>query len=755
MEQQEKLPDFIKYLEQGIKDKHVEISDDEKRITYTYQNKSRNLTNPEEKVQADIFLRLIYDYGYLPEQIEQFKSVTTGAETREADIIVYEDKTRTKPKIVIECKKQEVSEGEYRQAINQAFSYAHAMAGTIKYIWVTSGILNEFYLFDKESETKESLTDIPRYGEDKVAPYKYVKGGGMREYIDYKTGEKKIQKFEDIKTVSEVELTRIFKQAHDALWAGGQLNPSEAFDELDKLIFCKIWDEKYKLDGDKKEERAEDSGDIYLFQVITTELTKEDRDLKLPPDYRTNKELAERVKFIYSKGKAFDKEVFKDDIRLSDARIRTVVTYLQGINLSETDLDSKGRAFEAFMGSFFRGDFGQYFTPRPIVDFIVKTLNIENTSRVLDTSCGSGGFLLHALDKVRQQADSKYNKNTPKGYNSWFNHWHKFAESNLFGIEINEQIARTAKMNMIIHDDGHTNVIASDGLIDLSTMRATSHNNEFKENSMDFVITNPPFGSTVRKSEKGYLKNFTLGRKTEDWLSIKVKKTEDNTRDTQSTEILFIERCYHFLKENGFLAIVIPDGVLTNGTAQYVRDQVEEWFRVVAVVSMPQTAFAANGAGVKSSVLFLRKWENKVSEKYTKLKIDAQISAKSQFNYESEYKWLEKEKAEVIKKHIGFINRTGLDIIKEIEKTEDFIIWKKEIQDEYNQKITDLKEAVTEAYKIELKAKLKEKNLNYPIFMAIAENIGYDATGKPTDINELEEIGEHLKDFIKNIEGKK
>jgi type I restriction enzyme M protein len=146
--------------------------------------------------------------------------------------------------------------------------------------------------------------------------------------------------------------------------------------------------------------------------------------------------------------------------------LQTVVGYLAGTNLHETDLDSKGRAFETFMTGFFRGEFGQYFTPRKIVQFIVDALPINNDSVVLDTSCGSGGFLLHVLDKIRKQADEYHTKGTRPHWH----YWHDFAECNLFGIEISEAIARTAKMNMIIHDDGHTNVIAFDGLEDVSKL---------------------------------------------------------------------------------------------------------------------------------------------------------------------------------------------------------------------------------------------------------------------------------------------
>jgi len=169
-------------------------------------------------------------------------------------------------------------------------------------------------------------------------------------------------------------------------------------------------------------------------------------------------------------------------------------------------------------------------------------------------------------------------------------------------IEINEQIARTAKMNMIIHDDGHTNVIASDGLLNSDVMIAKSGNQGFKYNSFDFIITNPPFGSSVKLTEKAYLKNYSLGNKDTSWLDLKNSGVKN--RANQSTEVLFLEQCHYFLKEGGYIAVVIPDGILTNSSIQYVRDEIEEWYRIIAVVSMPQTAFAHTGAGVKSSVLF-------------------------------------------------------------------------------------------------------------------------------------------------------
>jgi len=414
---------------------------------------------------------------------------------------------------------------------------------------------------------------------------------------------------------------------------------------------------------------------------------------------------------------------------------------LEGVNLSKTDLDSKGKAFETFMGSYFRGDFGQYFTPRNIVKFIVSALPIKNDSKVLDTSCGSGGFLLYALDKVRHEAGEYFDEESVEHYRFW----HNFAEKKLFGIEINEQIARTAKMNMIIHDDGHTNVVAADGLLSDKSIQEKTGNKHFKYGTFDFIITNPPFGSSVKQTEKAYLHQYNFGHKEVSWLDTKNSGVKD--RANQSTEVLFIEQAYNYLKEGGFLAIVIPDGILTNSSLQYVRDQIEEWYRIVAVVSMPQTAFSHTGAGVKSSVMFLRKLSKKRSEQIANTKESIQNRIKTEQNYIQQVEKLEKEKKQIIKEHKGFENTTGETDKKAIEKTQAFKDWKKEISDFYNQKINDLKDELNDLY---IEAKQKELH-DYQIFMAIAEDIGYDATGKPTGNNELEVIEKELKRFIDYI----
>ncbi len=716
----------------GIEKGLIKFDEEKNFITYIHQNKKRSYNNPEEKVQAETFLSLVLNYGYPVNRIQQFVSVQMGSETKEADIIVYGDDECEYTYILVECKKEEITDQQFKIAVDQAYSYCVAEGG--KYVWTTSKIINEYYEVPKERpRSRISIPDIPQFGVNKLAPYKYVKGGFLQSEGDDEVinlvsepDPNTKQKFFDLEVVSENELTKIFIQAHQALWGGGERNPSEAFDELDKLIFCKIWDEKH----------PRKIGQPYEFQLF--------RDEK-PED------LLDRVKKIYAVGEKEAPEVFTDGIKLTANETLTIVKYFQRINLNKTDLDSKGKAFETFMGSFFRGDFGQYFTPRPIVKFIVDCLPITHKSRVLDTSCGSGGFLLHALDKVREQADHFYNiKQEPVQHKE---HWHNFAEKNLFGIEINTQIARTAKMNMIIHDDGHTNVIASDGLLSDVAMQTKSGNKQFIYGTFDFIITNPPFGSSIKQTEKAYMNQYNLAIKEVDWLNT-TASGKAALRDSQSTEVLFMEQCHKFLTEQGYLAVVIPDGILTNSSLQYVRDNIEEMYRIVAVVSMPQTAFSATGAGVKSSVLFLRKHKDKQTEKISnkKTKLKEQVKADSKFIATVEM-W-EKEKIAAIKtledeakkKLSSLLGRSGGAANKK-EITEMIQAEKSAVQSAFTDKVNLFKEELTEKYFLAKQTVLDD----YPIFMAIAEDIGYDATGRNTNNNELTEIGIELAKFITHI----
>lgn len=728
----------------------ISFNADNTRITYTNRSKTYNFKDPEETIRAETFVQLVEVYGYAPERMDIEVRVPRRTPNDLADIVIYSDDALTTAYIVVECKKETVTDAEYKQAIEQGFGNSNSLKAS--FLWITSKTLNNYYdvaNFGGMEREKNQLADIPRFGKKEVGKARFYKGGVNED------GEKAF----DIGEIAESELTRLFAQAHQALWGGGRRNPSEAFDELDKLIFCKIRDEK----------RDRKKGTPYDFQVFTKE----------KPEV-----LQERIQKIYEEGRAADPEVFRDDIRLDPKELETIVGYLAKINLSDTDLDSKGRAFESFMGSFFRGEFGQYFTPRPVVDFIVDVLPIEKDDFVLDPSCGSSGFLLHILNKIRQQADDFYDINTEE--RKHYQYWHDFAEHKLYGIEINDQIARTAKMNMILHDDGHTNVLAHDGLEPIEKIQSYALANKskgylnFQANHFQHIATNPPFGSVIKAKEKSYIGDYDLGKKHFDWIFTKLNNVKtDDERDSQKSEILFIEQCYKFLKPGGFLAIVLPDGILTNSSLQFVRDWIEEHFRIVAVVSLPQTAFTHTGAGVKSSVLFARKYDRKQTIAIRSLKKGIQDSLYNEARYGDEFTRLFADKADEIKKGDGFIRESSESLvnhlealrnqgtltkaeekqliqqtnekIKEYQKTETYKIWKQEVADKYNEQIEAVKEALNDEYL----EKVREKATNYPIFMAIAEDIGYDATGRETRNNELTKIGAQLKEFIGAIiEGK-
>jgi type I restriction enzyme M protein len=326
--------------------------------------------------------------------------------------------------------------------------------------------------------------------------------------------------------------------------------------------------------------------------------------------------LAARVKAMYAEEMKREPDVFKEPIKVDDGTLKMCVSHLEAINFNKTDLDTKGVAFEQFLDGFFKGDFGQYFTPREIIQFAVEMLKPTADDYVLDPACGSGGFLLYAMDYVRHEAEKLYDDDDETGR---FRHWHDFARDRLFGIEINDEISRVAKMNMILHDDGHTNIVGFDALDRFEKLR--DQKRKLAPDGFDLILTNPPFGAMVKETEKGkaYMEGWELlrfigkgeqsegsaGEMTSDF---KAGKKSLKARTSIKTEILFCERVWNFLKPGtGRAAIVLPDGILTNSSLQGVRDWILAHFQLLAVVSLPQEAFQHSGAGVKASLIFVRK----------------------------------------------------------------------------------------------------------------------------------------------------
>jgi len=577
------------YIAVGQDKKLIEIGADGK-VKYIAQNKRYDFRGPEEKVRASFYVELVEKYKYPPNQLELEVIVPRRKPEDKADIVVYEDEERKRPYIVVECKRDGISKAEINQAVEQAFGnanslrakYAILVAGNVRVAFDVAG-------FKPSEREKNIIADIPiRYG--KVIQYKYKKGDP-----DWDPSE-----------ADRNEVLAKFQQCHDILWEGGKRNPAEAFDEMSKLMFCKIHDERF----------ITKIGEYYKFQIGTHEIIRE---------------VTDRVKGIYRDAQDREPGVFTEPIKAEDPLIYSVVEILQGVSLSKTDLDAKGVAFEHFLGKIFRGEMGQYFTPRTIVEFMVDMLNPGDSDCVIDPACGSGGFLLYAFDRVRQDVEKKLDPADAR------DRWKDFGLYGLFGIEINSQLARVAMMNMIIHEDGHSNIENNDALGDSSKFYPRR---DIRLGKYTILMTNPPFGAAVKDREKDYLRKYELGGKNK-W------------RRRQNTEILFLERCLDFLRPGGKMGIVLPDGIVTNSSLQYVRDFITERAKILAVISLPQTAFTHYGAGVKASLLFLRK----------------------------------KQDGEFLPE-------------------------------------------------------------NYPIFMSIADHIGYDATGRP-DKNEFPEILESYRKFLK------
>lgn len=584
----------------GEKGGLLKVSGD--KVEYIWIKKVYKITNPEELIRASYYTELIIKYKYPKTKIDLEVIVPRRKPEDKADIVVYKDEEKKKPYIIVECKRDGISQSEIKQAIEQSFGNANSL-GARYAILVAGNIRIAFDVanFPPMEREKNIIADIPiRYG--KIIKFKYKKGES-----DW-----------DLKEVSRDELLNKFKQCHDTLWEGGKRNPAEAFDEMSKLMFCKIHDERFLTT----------KGNYYAFQVGTHE---------------TLAEVAERVVKIYNDAQIIDPDVFMDPIKAEYPIIHSVVEILQGISLSKTDLDAKGVAFEHFLGAVFRGEMGQYFTPRTIVEFMVQFLKPNIHDLVIDPACGSGGFLIYTLDKVKKDLESGLEPQDAR------DRWKDFALKQVYGIEINSQLARVSMMNMIIHEDGHTNIENGDAL---DNPQKFSPKRDIQKEKYTLLLTNPPFGAVVKEIERPYVKNYLLGGKNQ-------------KRKNQNTEILFIERCIEFLKPGGRMGIVLPDSILTNLSLQYVRNFCIEKTQILGVVSLPLSAFTHYGAGVKASLVFLRKYsENeKIKKGYPIF-----MAIAGHIGYDTTGRPDENEFPEILEswkdfkenKRVGFINESPL-----------------------------------------------------------------------------------------------
>lgn len=529
-------------IKEGLQKEIIKVSGD--KITYP-NGKEYNFKDPEEKVRAKVFIELVVKYKYALKRLDTEVLGPRREPKLPADIVVYEDDDLEKAFIVVETKAIATNK-EIDTAKREGLGNANLL--NAKFLLVVCD--QEKFSFDvnKKPALKKLdnsiIADVPvAYG--RVPEYKYKKGDDKW----------------DLRKVGYGELSNKFQLCHDDIWEGGKRDPATAFDEISKVLLSKIYDERF----------TSNEG-YYKFQIGTNE---------------TISDVAKRIRELYKFVQDKEPEVFRGRIEIPDYVIFRLVEILQDVSLIKTDLDAKGRAFEHFLGRLFRGEYGQYFTPRQVVEFMVSMSEPTEKDTVLDPACGSGGFLLYTWMYIKEKIKQSYKGDTETI--RWIDF--SFSHKQLYGVEINDRIARVAMMDMAIHEDGHSNIDCNDALLDYKEFDPKK---EIKKERFDLILTNPPFGAVVKNED--ILKSYNLGK----------------NRKTQRTEILFLERCLDLLKSGGKLGIVIPNSILSNPSESYVRQFIKDHYDILAIIGTPFETFRSAGANVRSSLLFLRKKDTKI-----------------------------------------------------------------------------------------------------------------------------------------------
>ena len=693
------------------------------------------VTKPEEIVRQKYICRLVDSYGYSLDQMAQEIQVTNsqrGQGAARADIVIWrskEEKAKGKNAlIVVECKAESVTihEEDYFQGYNYA-SWAGA----------------DFFVTTNLKETRV---------------FRVVKGKlpkGLEEIADIPTAEKaksskEIEKLlQQTKAFTRDEFSKLLFKCHNIIRNNDKLSPEAAFDEISKILFIKIRYERdntgtqiFSLDNFKK---ARESYNTY-------------KSKDAPEFYQM---LFEQTKQDFANDHLFEPN---DIIKIRENSFEQIVKELEIYNLSTTSDDVKGIAFEKFLGRTFRGELGQFFTPRTIVDFMVKVLDPQEGEYVCDPCCGSGGFLIDAFEYVRakiekdieqqkniikkqfytdaydalpenekEEVDAKVSDvfgvlNRELDINNAEGRLRSLSFDCIYGTDANPRMARTAKMNMIMHGDGHGGVHHHDGLLNV---------NGIFENRFDIILTNPPFGAHVDKSlliteadrftdqQKidAYVKRYGQAylealKQVNDHIGEPLLSLYETGKMSGLTEVLFIERCLNLLKPDGRMGIVLPEGVLNNTNLQKIRDFVESKAKILLVVSIPQDVFIASGATVKPSLLFFKKFTEEELAQYKAIQVAAQTEA------EKPYK---KELAEIASK----LAKRGKDAPSKEEK--------KQLQSRQKE--------IQAAIETETKKLVKER-FDYQIPIAEVQKAGISTTGAPIE-NELEPLEQEFTAYRK------
>ena len=703
----------------------MELQIKNNKIFAPLKNKELILT-PEERVRQEYICRLVNHYGYDLAQMEQELQVNNsnrGQGKARADIVVWKSASAKSNEdaaaIVVECKAEHITirEDDYFQGYNYA-----AWAGAD--FFVTTN-LKETRVFKvnkgKLPKRLEEIVDIPK-AEDLTNAKK------LKELLS------------QTKAFTRDEFSKLLFKCHNIIRNNDKLSPEAAFDEISKVLFIKI---RYERDNTGTQLFSEEE-----FKKLREAYDKTKSKLSLP----FYQQLFERTKEDYVKDDLFEPN---DTIKIKEASFEAIVKELEVYNLSRTADDIKGIAFEKFLGKTFRGELGQFFTPRTIVDFMVALLDPEEGEIICDPCCGSGGFLIKAFEYVREKIENDIQRVKDRIKIEVFNEEYEngtdgdraiidelvdqyfsvlnmeldtkedgrlkdLSHNCIFGTDANPRMARTAKMNMIMHGDGHGGVHHHDGLLNV---------NGIFENRFDVILTNPPFGSRVEKSlkiteadkftDEAKIKHYTE-RYGEEYVAAleqvngnvgkSVLSLYDSGQLSGLTEVLFIERCLRLLKPGGRLGIVLPEGVLNNTQLQSVRGLFEGMAKIVLITSIPQDVFMASGATVKPSLMFFKKFTAEEATQYD------QANAKAYEQVTTKY-------------------------AEQIAELTSFIEDKKSPRSEIKVKKAKLKVLETQIAE-EVKSIVKQL-FDYQIPIAQVQKAGITTTGAECE-NELEEL---LKEY--------
>ena len=539
----------------------LEHTEDEKLFDYITKSEIQN-TPENREAKVVIEERLHKEYGYdIDQMLPEFRVQKGSTLIGPADVVIFNDsKAKTQDNIfaIVECKRKDRSDG-----IEQLKTYLAGVESAQYGIWFNGDDIVYIRRLKKAPHWKLTY-NIPRKGEPLGLPRK-----------------------DSLKPATE--LVKVFESCHNHIYVNDGHLKDQVFNEMLKILFIKLMDEK-----------------DYTSQICKFGITEKEFD---EIQEGNENEFKERIEKLLLLAKSQHKDIFSKDetINLKLSTLAFVVGQLQNYDLSHSSRDIKGLAFQKFVYAHQRGDRGEFFTPDPIIDLAVKIISPNMNQVVMDPACGTGGFLVASMKHVENNLRGVIKD--PVDYEKAKTN---FALKNLIGIDFNPALVRVSKMRMILEEDGHTGIFHSNSLVDMNMIKSsakTASSPNVDYDSVQIVLTNPPFGKKGKVTEKQILKAFDLGHK---WIKKngKYEKTE-KVIDSQVPDILFIERCLGFLDEGGRLGIVLPDAILSGPSLQYVRDFILSKSKLVAVVSLPYSTFIPHGANVKASILFLQKLNSK------------------------------------------------------------------------------------------------------------------------------------------------